>query len=139
MSRPAQPKWMTLAGWVLTLLATAMLIMSGAMKFSNDPKLLEGLEKMRMTKETMQTIGVVELACAAIFLIPQTTVLGAILITGYLGGAVFVHVQGGDPISNIVTPVVIGVVAWLGVYLREPRLRAIAPIRTKGHHQPPLM
>jgi hypothetical protein len=129
---PAQPKWMTISGWVLTLLVTAALIMSGVMKFSNDPQLLEGLEKMRLTHEVVKKIGVVEIACAVLYLFPPTTVLGAMLLTGYLGGAVFVHVQLGDPIGNIVTPVVIGVLAWLGVYLREPRLRAIAPWRTSA-------
>jgi hypothetical protein len=129
---PAQPKWMTISGWVLTLLMTAALIMSGVMKFSNDPQLLEGLEKMRLTHEVVKKIGVVEIACAVLYLFPPTTVLGAMLLTGYLGGAVFVHVQLGDPIGNIVTPVVIGVLAWLGVYLREPRLRAIAPWRTSA-------
>jgi uncharacterized membrane protein YphA (DoxX/SURF4 family) len=128
----AQPKWMTISGWVLTLLMTAALIMSGVMKFSNDPQLLEGLEKMRLTHEVVKKIGVVEIACAVLYLLPPTTVLGAMLLTGYLGGAVFVHVQLGDPIGNIVTPVVIGVLAWLGVYLREPRLRAIAPWRTSA-------
>jgi uncharacterized membrane protein YphA (DoxX/SURF4 family) len=128
----AQPKWMTISGWVLTLLMTAALIMSGVMKFSNDPQLLEGLEKMRLTHEVVKKIGVVEIACAVLYLFPPTTVLGAMLLTGYLGGAVFVHVQLGDPIGNIVTPVVIGVLAWLGVYLREPRLRAIAPWRTSA-------
>ena len=127
-----QPKWMTISGWVLTLLVTAALIMSGVMKFSNDPQLLEGLEKMRLTHDVVKKIGVVEIACAVLYLFPPTTVLGAMLLTGYLGGAVFVHVQLGDPIGNIVTPVVIGVLAWLGVYLREPRLRAIAPWRTSA-------
>jgi hypothetical protein len=121
---------MTVSGWVLTLLVTAAMIMSGVMKFSNDPQLLEGLEKMRLTHDVVKKIGVVEIGCAVLYLFPPTTVLGAMLLTGYLGGAVFVHVQQGDPISNLVTPVVIGVVAWLGVFLREPRLRAIVPWRS---------
>jgi hypothetical protein len=126
---PAQPKWMTITGWFLTLLVTAALIFSGSMKFSNDPQLLEGLEKMRLTHEVVKKIGSVEIACAVLYLFPPTTVLGAMLLNGYLGGAVFVHVQQGDPIGNIVTPVVIGVLVWLGVFLREPRLRAIVPWR----------
>jgi len=129
MPAPAQPKWMTISGWILTLLVTAALIMSGVMKFSNDPQLLEGLEKMRLTHEVVKKIGIVEISCAVLYLFPPTTVLGAMLLNGYLGGAVFVHVQLGDPIGNIITPVVIGVLAWLGVYLREPRLRAIVPWR----------
>ena len=129
---PAQPKWMTITGWFLTLLVTAALIFSGSMKFSNDPKLLEELEKMRLTHEVVKNIGTVEIACAVLYLFPPTTVLGAMLLNGYLGGAVFVHVQKGDPIVNIVTPVVIGVLVWLGVFLREQRLRAIVPWRTSS-------
>ncbi|OAI51617.1 hypothetical protein AYO47_01395 [Planctomyces sp. SCGC AG-212-M04] len=129
MSAPAQPKWMTWTGWVLTLLVTAAMIMSGVMKFSNDPQLLEGIEKMRITKEIVHKIGAVEIACAVLYLLPPTTVLGAMLLNGYLGGAVFVHVQQGDPVGNVMTPVIIGVLAWLGVFLREPRLRAIVPWR----------
>jgi uncharacterized membrane protein YphA (DoxX/SURF4 family) len=127
---PAQPKWMTISGWVLTVLMAAALIMSGAMKFTDSPELKEGLEKMRLTHELVKKIGVVEIACAVLYLFPPTTVLGAMLLTGYLGGAVFVHVMLGDPIGNIVTPVIIGVLVWLGIFLRESRLRAIAPWRT---------
>jgi hypothetical protein len=120
---------MTWTGWVLTLLVVAAMIMSGGMKFSNDPQLLEGIEKMRITKEIVQRIGAVEIACAVLYLFPPTTVLGAMLLNGYLGGAVFVHVQQGDPVGKVMTPVIIGVLAWLGVFLREPRLRAIFPWR----------
>jgi hypothetical protein len=129
---PAQPKWMTISGWVLTLLVTAAMIMSGAMKFTDSPDLKAGLEKMRLTQELVQKIGAVEIACAVLYLFPPTTVLGSILLTGYLGGAVYVHVQQGDPIGNIITPVIIGVLAWLGIFLREPRLRAIVPWRSSA-------
>ena len=121
---------MTWTGWVLTILVGAAMTFSGVMKFSNDPQLLEGFAKMRITKEIVQKIGVTEIACAVLYLIPQTTVLGAMLLTGYLGGAVFVHVQQGDPVGNVLTPIIIGFLAWLGVFLREPRLRAIVPWRT---------
>jgi uncharacterized membrane protein YphA (DoxX/SURF4 family) len=125
---PAQPKWMTISGWVLTVLVAAAMIMSGAMKFTDNKDVKEGVAKMGLTQETAKKIGAVEIACAAIYLIPQTTVLGAILLTGYLGGATFVHVQGGEP---LVFPIAIAVVAWFGVFFREPRLRAIVPWRTK--------
>jgi hypothetical protein len=129
MTAPAQPKWMTITGWVLTVLVTAAMIMSGCVKFTDNPDLKAGLEKMQITQETVQKIGAVEIACAVIYLIPQTTVLGAILLTGYLGGAIFAHVQQGEP---LIFPIVIAVVAWFGVFFREPRLRAIAPWRTSG-------
>jgi uncharacterized membrane protein YphA (DoxX/SURF4 family) len=127
MPDSAQPKWMTWTGWVLTVLVAAMLIMSGVVKFTDNPDLKAGIEKMRITRETVQRIGVAEIACAVLYLVPQTTVLGAIVVTGYLGGAIFAHVQQGEP---LIVPIAIAVVAWFGVFFREPRLREIAPLRT---------
>jgi len=71
------------------------------------------------------------LACTLLYAAPQTAVLGAILLTGYLGGAVVTHVRVGDPLfSHILFGVYVGVFLWLGLYLRDPRLRALVPLRT---------
>ena len=72
-------------------------------------------------------IGVVELLCVILYFVPRTSILGAILMTGYLGGAVATHVRGGELAA--VAPIVIGVLAWLALYLREPRLRMLVPLR----------
>lgn len=135
MTNLAQPKWMTWTGRALTVLVAALLVFSGIMKFTNSPELLEGLAKMGYAQALIQKIGVVELVCTAIYLIPQTTVLGAILLTGYLGGATATHVRIGDP---FIMPVVVGVVAWLGVFFREPRVRALIP-GVRSRTTPPLM
>ena len=75
-------------------------------------------------------IGVLLLACVAVYLIPRTSVLGAILLTGYLGGAVAGHVRVGDPwLSHALFPVYVGLLIWGGIYFREPRLRAVIPLR----------
>jgi len=75
-------------------------------------------------------IGVLLLACVAVYLIPRTSVLGAILLTGYLGGAVASHVRVGDPwFSHALFPVYVGLLVWGGLYFREPRLRAVIPLR----------
>jgi len=71
-------------------------------------------------------LGILELACTIIYAIPRTAVLGAILLTGYLGGAILTHLRIGDPFWN---PIIPGVLVWLGLYLRDPRLRALAPLR----------
>jgi hypothetical protein len=71
-------------------------------------------------------LGAVELVCALLFVIPRTSVLGAILVTGYLGGAVATHVRAGDA---FVAPALLGVVAWGGLFLRDERLRALLPFR----------
>lgn len=130
MPAPAQPKWMTITGWVLTILVVAMMLMTGSMAFTDKPEVKEGMEKLGLIQETGRKIGAVEIACAIVYAIPQTTVLGAILLTGYLGGATFVHVHQHDSIGMLLTPIIVGVVVWLGVFLREPRLRAIVPWRT---------
>jgi hypothetical protein len=65
-----------------------------------------------------------------IYLIPQTSVLGAILMTGYLGGAIATHVRLGEFVKGIIPQVGLGVLVWLGLYLRDPRLRALAPLRS---------
>lgn len=76
--------------------------------------------------EVGRPLGVVQVACTLIYLIPQTAVLGAILLTGFLGGAVATHVRVSEPFFM---PIIVAVVFWLGLYLREPRLRALVPWR----------
>jgi DoxX-like family len=77
--------------------------------------------------QTLTTIGMLELACAVLYAIPQTSVLGAVLMTGYLGGAVATHVRISE--TDWVFGATVGVLAWLGLYLRDPRLRELLPLR----------
>jgi len=83
--------------------------------------------KFGYPQQTLTIIGVLELSCAVLYAIPQTAVLGAVLMTGYLGGAVATHVRISDP--EWVGPAVLGAVAWVGLYLREARLRELLPLR----------
>jgi hypothetical protein len=76
--------------------------------------------------ELITPIGIIELACVALYLIPPTAALGAVLIAAYLGGAVLAHMIGGQPVW---APILVAVVAWLGLYLREPRVRALFPLQ----------
>jgi DoxX-like family len=76
-------------------------------------------------------IGILELACVVIYVIPRTAVLGAILLTGFLGGAVAIHVRVGDPLfTHTLFPIYVGVLVWGGLFLREARLRALIPLRS---------
>jgi len=118
---------MTWLGWVLTVLPSAVLIMSAGFKFSGDKTVTEGLQKMSWGPNLAVPLGITELACTILYLIPQTSVLGAILLTGYMGGAIATHISLEE---SFVFQAVFGVVIWLGIFLREPRLRAILPIRT---------
>lgn len=121
------PKGLTTAGWVLTSLLSLMLIFSATMKFLRPPEMIQQFEgKFGYPATLAVPIGVVELACLAFFLVPRTATLGAILLTGYLGGAVATHVRVGD---SFLAPAVIGAVVWLALLLREPRIRAVLPLR----------
>lgn len=113
-------------GWVLSILPAAMLIMSGVMKILQPPAALEGFAHLGWERKLALPLAVLELGCTLVFLFPRTAVLGAILLTGYLGGATATHVRVGDP---FLIPVLLGVVLWAGLYLREPRLRALIPLR----------
>jgi hypothetical protein len=127
-ARPTNPVWMTWIGRLATGLITAALTMSAVMKFLQPKELVEGFGKFGFDLKLAQPIGIVELVCVVFYVFPKTTVLGAILITGYLGGAIATHVRVQD--GEFGPPLVIGVLAWLGVYFREPRLRALAPWRS---------
>ena len=127
-----QNKWMTIGGWIPSLLVSAMLVMSASMKLTRSPVAVEGLQKMGYPDSSLVPIGVAEAASAVLYLIPQTAVLGAVLATGYLGGATDVHVRNGDELMKIAIPVILGVFAWLGLWLRDPRIRNLMPFRMKS-------
>jgi uncharacterized membrane protein YphA (DoxX/SURF4 family) len=122
-----QPKWKTWTGRVLSALPVIALVMSGVMKLTHNPKVVEGFGKFGYQESALTTIGVVELLCALLYAIPQTTLFGAVLVAAYLGGAVATHARLADP--SWVTPVLLGIFAWVGLWLREPRLRDLAPLR----------
>jgi hypothetical protein len=115
------------AGWVMTALPALMLLMSAGMKFAKGPKVMEGMAKFGYPESTILGIGIAELACTVLYVIPRTSVFGAILLTGYLGGATATHVRVGDP--AFISAVITGVLVWLGLYLRDPRVRALVPLR----------
>lgn len=118
--------WSVWLGRVFSALVVAGLGASAAMKLSQSPEVIKGFESAGYPASVLVTIGVVELLCALIYAVPQTAVLGAILVTGYLGGATATHVRLSDA---FVAPVLMGVVAWAGLFLRDARLRALLPLR----------
>ncbi|MDX2032327.1 MAG: DoxX family protein [Blastocatellia bacterium] len=124
---PAASGKMLWAGRILSALPTLLLIFSGVMKLMKPAPVLEGFAKFGYQEHSLLGIAIVELACAALYLIPQTAVLGAILLTGYLGGATMTHLRIGDP---FLMTVVVGVALWGGLHLRDERLRALLPLRS---------
>lgn len=122
-----QSKTMTIIGWIVSILPCLMLLMSAAFKFLKPPGMEEGMAHIGWTLDQMFALGILELSCVIIFLIPRTAVLGAILLAAYMGGATATHVRVGDPFY---ATVLVGVFVWLGLWLREPRLRALLPLRS---------
>lgn len=116
-----------IAGWVLTVIVAGMLLMSAVMKITLQEAATEGLSVYGWTSARIRVLGIVEAACAVVFLVPRTAGLGAVLVTGYLGGAVATHAQFGE--ADLVVPVVLGAVAWLALWLRDARVRGLLPLR----------
>ena len=119
-------KKMLWAGRILSALPVLMLLFSGVMKLVKPAAVLEGFVGLGFPESFALGIGIVEIACAVLYVIPRTSVLGAILLTGYLGGATATHLRIGEPFF---IPIVLGVLVWGGLYLRDERLRALLPLR----------
>ncbi len=123
-------KAMLWGGWALSVLVVLFLIMDGAMKLMDLQVVKTATIQLGWPIALDRTIGVIELVCLVLYAIPPTAVLGAVLMTGLLGGAIASHLRLGDPLfSHVLFGVYIGLMAWAGLWLRDPRLRALMPIR----------
>ncbi|HEY3930109.1 MAG TPA: DoxX family protein [Candidatus Koribacter sp.] len=116
-------------GRVLTTLVALSLVFDGATKVFKERHVLAAIAEMGIAVNTIVWIGALLLVCTLLYVIPRTSVLGAILLTGYLGGAVFANVIAKHPAFECWFPVIFGMLAWLGLYLREARLWELAPFR----------
>lgn len=127
MEPTAPSKAARIAGWIMTILPALLFAFSGIMKLvsSSSPQLAEGFTHLQIPVSWAANLGILELACLIVYLIPRTAVIGAILLTGYLGGAMLTHLRVGEP---PVTHVILGIVLWGGLWLRDPRLRALMPL-----------
>ena len=116
-----------LGGWVMSGLFIAFMLMDATMKLLALPVVLETSGPLGFPGETMaRVLGALLLACTLLFAVPRTTVLGAILLTGYLGGAVATHVRVGNPLfTHVLFGVYLGVLMWGGLYLRDARIHAL--------------
>lgn len=126
-SPAAQKPWVTWAGRVLSALPALGLLMSAGLKLSQNPELVTNfVGHLGYPQSALVVIGVVELVCALLYVIPQTSVLGAILLTGYLGGAIATHVRISE---GFVPALALGILVWTGLFLRDTRVRALLPLR----------
>jgi hypothetical protein len=124
--------WALWAGRGLTAVPTLMLAMSSLMKLSSNPQMVEMLtQKFGYPASAVGAIGVLELASTILYAIPRTAILGAILISGYLGGAIATHVRAGDA-GGAIVPLALAVFAWGGLFLRDKRVQALLPFRARA-------
>jgi hypothetical protein len=114
-------------GRIISGLIILLLLFSGVGKLFKPVQVVDEFTRLGYLGSVILGIGITEIACAIIYAIPRTAVLGAILVTGYLGGATATHVRVGDP---FIMPILIGVLVWVGLLLREDRLRAMLPLRS---------
>ena len=127
----APARWMKWTGRVLTGLPVGILLLSASGKLSHAPQMVEmWVSKFGYPAHLLTPIGLLEVACAVLLAIPRTAVLGAILVAGYLAAAFATHLRVGDP--GGVTPIVLAVMAWAGLWLRDARLRALLPLRSNA-------
>jgi hypothetical protein len=113
------------AGRVLSALVVVFLAFDGTIKLMRLPAVLDATVQLGFPLSSIVPIGLTLLVCTLIYAIPRTSVVGAVLLTGYLGGAVAAQARAGNPMFETVFPIVVGTVAWAGVFLRDRRVRAL--------------
>lgn len=114
-------------GRVISGLVSLLFLFSAVMKLMGGPELEKGIAHLGLPMSMVVPLVILEISCVVIYLIPRTAVLGAILLTGYVGGTILTHWRVGDPVY---LHIVLGVLIWLALWLREPRLKALIPLRT---------
>ncbi len=120
----------TWTGRVLSALSILFLLFDSVIKVMRLPPAVEGTVQLGYPESVVVGIGIVELVCLALYVIPRTSVLGAILLTGYLGGAIATHVRIGSPLfTHTLFPIYVAALIWGGLFLREERLRTLLPVQ----------
>jgi len=117
--------------WVgrgISVLVSLVFLMSAFMKLKGGAEVMQGMAHLGLPASLILPLAILEVSCVVIYLIPATSILGAILLTGYIGGAICTHWRVGDPFF---IQIALGIVVWLGLYLRENRLKALIPLRTR--------
>jgi hypothetical protein len=131
-STAAQHSVSKAALWIgrsMSILVVLFFLLDGVMKLFKPAPVVEATEKLGYQQSVIVPLGIILIACTVLYMIPRSAVLGAILLTGYLGGAVASHLRAGDDLFPILFPVVFGLLAWGGLYLRDPRIRDVVPMR----------
>ena len=115
-------------GRVISILVSLLFAMSALMKLKGRTEVIQGMAHLGLPESLIVPLAILEISCVVIYAIPATSVLGAILLTGYIGGAICTHLRVGDPFFMQIG---FGIFVWLGLYLREERLKELIPLRKK--------
>jgi len=114
------------SGRILFAVPVLFLLMDGVMKLVNPPQVAEAMQPLGWANDMARPLGVLLLACLAVYVVPRTAVLGAVLLTGYFGGAIATNLRVGNPLlSHVLFPVYLAVMVWGALYLRDARVRAL--------------
>jgi hypothetical protein len=120
-------------GYTLTLLSILFLLMDACIKFTSSPQVAQTMEQLGFPMRLTQAIGVLALTCTILYAIPATAVLGALLLAGYLGGAIALHLRVDNPLfTHILFPVYVALFIWAGIWLRDRNLRVVFPITARS-------
>ena len=125
MTQSPIPKWQFVTGWVLSGILALVFLPSAFFKIVQPGQFLDGWTKS-YPAASARPLGIIELTMFILYLVPKTRYLGGLIMLAYLGGAVATHLRAGD--GNVPIPVLVGVVAWSGLYLRDRKLRALVPV-----------
>ncbi|HUK32520.1 MAG TPA: DoxX family protein [Vicinamibacterales bacterium] len=123
-------RWITWIGRIVSVVPVFILLSSARWKLTHNTWYVSEWKRIGYAPNALNGIGLVQVACVVLFLIPQTAVLGTVLLTGYLGGAIASYVRIGEPYPVLV-PLSTCLLAWAGIFLREERLRALLPFRKR--------
>jgi hypothetical protein len=116
-------------GRVISVLVSLLFLMSAFLKVKDGPEVMKGIAHLGIPESMIVPLSILEISCVVIYLIPPISVLGAILLTGYIGGAMCTHWRVGDPFF---LHIALGILVWLGLYLRENRLKELIPVRKRS-------
>jgi hypothetical protein len=116
-------------GRIISALVVLFMLFDGAMKLVKPAPVVEATARLGFPESALSPIGIVLLGCTILYAIPRTATFGAILLTGYLGGAVATQVHAGSPLFETLFPVIFGVLVWGGLFLQDSRLRTLIPLR----------
>jgi hypothetical protein len=129
-ARTRTPPWMVWLGWLISLAPVAIVLTSSRWKLTHNPWYVQEWARIGWQEHALPYIAMLQLIAVALYVIPQTAVLGAVLLTGYLGGAIASYVRIGELTPPLV-PLTTALLAWGGIYLRDPRLWSLLPLRRR--------